>query len=202
MRLPKSIASLAAIAVCAFAVCNTHAQTNNVTFTATLTVQQPNVNTATSSTIALKSKVLNTTGLIAELARATSTNFSNTAKLAVISGSTNSQFAVVDGTNFVLIATNIMNLFQATTNVVVSGMENSKIEVLKELMIFELDFNDVGMGASDYQFSLRGLGGVTMTFTATSTTTSAKLSMLGSGTQRGTNLVATASLTGSGKVTQ
>src|SRR5215469_515070 len=58
MRLPKSIAALSAIAVCALAVCNAHAQTNMATFNATLFVQQPVINNVNSAVIPSKPTVL------------------------------------------------------------------------------------------------------------------------------------------------
>jgi hypothetical protein len=142
--------------------------------------------------------VLNTAGFIAELGHVTTNSFSRAAKLQVISGP-NSQFAVSDGTNFVLIPTNIVSINPTTGNSVVSGKETSTSLREKELMVFDLAFNDVGMGGSDLQFSLRGIGSITISATMTSATTSARITMIGEGTEGGTNFVATASLSGSGR---
>lgn len=197
MKLLKLILSLTA-GVCA--VCTVHAQSTNVgTFTATMTIQGPDVSVGNTETAATISSTLNTAGLIAELGRATTNSFSRTAKLEVINGSS-SQFAVSDGANFVLIPTNIVSINPTTGNSVISGKLTSTSLHEKQLMVFEMDFNDVGTAGSDLKFSLRGIGSITTTETATSTSTSAKITLVGGGTlgAGNTNFVATATLSGSG----
>lgn len=195
MKRLKLIVTLTAT-VCA--LCNAHAQTNVGTFTATMTLQGPTNSSPSTFSVASRTSVLNTAGLIAELGHATgNTNFSKAAKLEVING-TNTQFAVSDGTNFVLIPTNIVSINPTTTNSVISGIETSTSLHEKELMVFEMDFNDIGLGGSDLQFSLRGIGSITITETTTSGNSSAKITLVGDGKQGGTNLVATAILLGHG----
>jgi hypothetical protein len=194
MKPLKLIVTLAA-AVCV--LCSAHAQqqTNTATFTATMTLQGPEGPT----TAATLSSMLNTAGLITELGDATGNTFSKAAKLQVISGNgPNAQFNIADGATSVLIPTNIVSIFPTTGHSIVSGKETNTSLHEKQLMIFEMDFNDIGLGGTDLQFSLRGMGTIMTTETINSSTTSAKMTMLGDGSQGGTNFVAAASLSGSG----
>lgn len=201
MRLPKSIAYLSTIAVCAFAAYSAHAQTvqtNIATFTATMDVQQPGTSGPGFEAASYKPLVLNTGGLIAELSSAIHTNFSKAAKLAVVSGN-DAQFEVIDGTNTVAISTNIITIFPTTGNQVFTGKLTSNLLTEKMLMIFEMDFNDVSLGASDLQFSLRGVGSISMTETSNLTSQSAKMTLVGDGKLASTNIIVTATLSGAGK---
>ncbi len=96
------------------------------------------------------------------------------------------------------------------TNFVQSGVQNGDTDLafrtLKQMIPVEVDFNDIGLHASDLQFSLRGLASGTTTDTVPSTngvyteTFSAKITdMTGGGTKGGTNFVATGSVSASGK---
>jgi hypothetical protein len=218
MRRSKLIVSLAA-AVCAFAVCNAHAQTTNiVTFSATETSQGTISTTqGTNTSFALaKASGVSTADVIEELGLATTNNFSKAAKLVIISGNDAPTFAVIDGANFVDVSA-IMNLSFPSENNVQSGIENGgpkgsggtglAFKTLKQLQILELDFNDIDIGQGhDIQFSLRGLATATTTDTVPSSagvyteTFSAKItSMTGDGTKDGVPFVATGSLSASGK---
>lgn len=202
MKPLKLIITLAA-AICA--VCNVHAQqpqTNIATFNATITVEGPIIRTATSISAGTKSTVLNTAGLITELGLATTNTFTTAAKLEVISGqNTNSQFAVSDGATFVLIPTNIMSISPTTGNSVIYGKLTSNTSLEKQLMVFELNFNDTGTAGSELQFSLRGIGSLSMLQTLSSTNTTARINLVGDGTigLGPTNFVASAIITGVGK---
>lgn len=157
---------------------------------------------------------LNTAGLLSELAAATgNSNFTaKAAKLVLINGEI-PQFAVVDGTNTVLISTNIISLGFPSTSGVQSGVRNGgtglAFKSLTQLTIVEVDFNDVGVGkGNDLRFSMRGLANGTTTDTIPSTngvyteTFNAKITdMTGSGST-GTNstpFVITGSMSASGK---
>lgn len=210
----KLIVSLA-IAVCVFAVSGARAQTNPVTFTATMTLQGPSTLTdggTNTSYAAAKPTPYSTANLIAELGLATSNEFSKKAKLELIgTGGGSPEFAVSDGTNFDVISTNIISLSQIDSTFVISGTQDNNtglsVPTSKGLAILELDFNDIGLGGSDLAFSMRGLFSATTMDTVPSTTTgdytetsSAKISsMTGDGTQGGTNFVVTGSMSTSGK---
>jgi hypothetical protein len=213
MRLSKSIASLLAVGACAFAVCSAQAQiTNNVTLTVT-EIQQGSATPVTKGTntvekVATDHVVMNTAGFISELGTVTSNNFTKAAKLQLIEGNSYAQFAVRDGTNFVLIQTNVMWLWEPTGNSVISGTMSGFLQpapIVKALAVFELDFNDVSMGGQDLQFSLRGVGGFTLTEAKPAQSgavdLSAKFGLAGDGTvtTNSTEFVATGELSASGK---
>jgi hypothetical protein len=192
MKPLKLIVTLAAT-ICALSNAHAQLQTNAATFNATMILQGP---MGPTSAVTLNSP-LNTAGLIAELGTATGNTFSKAAKLQAIS-SDSTQFAVVDGANTVLISTGIMSMNPTSGNSIVSGKETNTSLHEKELMLFDLSFNDVGMGATDLQFTLRGIGSITISDTMNSSSTSAKIPMVGEGSQGGTNFVITANLSGSG----
>lgn len=201
------------MAACAFAASNTRAQiTNNVTLTVTETQQGAATpitkGTNTLEKVVTEHVVMNTAGFITELGLATTNNFTKAAKLQLIEGSEMPQFAVSDGTNFVLIETNIMNVSEPTGNSVISGTMAGFLQpapIVKALAVFELDFNDVGKGGNDLQFSLRGIGGFTLTEAKSAQSgvvdLSAKFGLAGGGTvsTNGTAFVATGELSASGK---
>lgn len=214
MRLPKIIVSLsaiAAIAVCTFAVCSAHAQvvTNNTTLTVTETQQGSAIAKGTNGLekVPTEHVVMNTAGFITELGTVLSNNFTKAAKLELIEGGANPQFAVSDGTNFVLIETNVMNLSEPTGNTIFSGTMQGFLQpapTLNVLAVFELDYNDVGMGGKDLQFSLRGIGSLTVTDTKGGIQiVSGKFGMAGDGsvvtTAGTTEFVATGEMSASGK---
>lgn len=209
----KLIVSLAT-AVCAFAACGARAQTNPVTFTATMTLQGPSTPTdggTNTSYAAAKPTPYSTANLIAELGLATGNSFSKTAKLELIGTDSAPEFAVSDGADFVAISTNIISLSQIDGTFVISGTQDNNtglaVPTSKGLAILELDFNDIGTGGNNLAFSMRGLlsattkdtvpSGTNLDYTETS---SAKISsMTGDGTLGGTNFVVTGSMSTSGK---
>ncbi|HLX70765.1 MAG TPA: hypothetical protein VKV04_14145 [Verrucomicrobiae bacterium] len=205
MKSPRLLISVA-VAVCAFAI-NVQAQTTNtVTFKATLTIQGPETTVqGTNNSFAVEKPTgLSTAELIGELGTATSHQFSKAAKLVLVDG----EFAVIDGITNVDVS-GIMTLTPGT-NFVQSGVQNGDTDLafrtLKQMIPVEVDFNDIGLHASDLQFSLRGLASGTTTDTVPSTngvyteTFSAKITdMTGGGTKGGTNFVATGSVSASGK---
>lgn len=213
MKPPKFLISVAA-AVCAFAICDTDAQTTNVvTFKTTMTSQGAVVTNFQGTNISFavqKPKGFDTADLIHELELSTSnTNLSKATKLEIINGDSPA-FALADGTNVILIDPRIISLNLPSTNSVQSGVQNGdtflSFRTLKQLVIIELDLNDVGLGASDLNFSMRGLASGTTSDTIPSTngvyteTFSAKISdMTGSGTEGPTPFVITGSLSASGK---
>lgn len=210
----KLIVSLAT-AVCALAACGARAQTNPVTFSATMTLQGPSTLTdggTNTSYAAAKATPYSAADLIAELGLATGNEFSKKAKLELIGTGNSPEFAVSDDDNFVVISTNIISLNQIDSTFVISGTQNNNTglsaSTSKGLAILELDFNDIGVGnGNNLQFSMRGLFSATTMDTVPSPTTgdytettSAKVSsMTGDGTLGGTNLVVTGSMSSSGK---
>lgn len=158
---------------------------------------------------------LTTAEIISELGTVTGhTNLTKSAKLVIID-SESASFAIVDGTTFVAIDPSIMSLSLPSTNSVQSGVQNGgpdgmggtglAFRTLKQLVIIEVDFNDIGLGGKDLQFSMRGLATGTTSDTVPTAagdyteTFSAKISdMTGDGTEGGTPF-ATGSLSASGK---
>jgi hypothetical protein len=221
MKPPKLIISLA-IAICAFSALSAYAQTattNTVNLTVTMTTQASidTVQGTNTSYTLNKPFGLKTADIISELGLATAHNFSTTAKLVIINSTVgNPTFAVIDGGNFVDVS-GIMSLNPAGSNPVQSGIQNGgpqgsggtglAFPTLKQMLLVELDFNDVGMGqSSDFNFSLRGIASGTTTDTKPSAsgiyteTMSVKISnMSGDGSQGGIPFVATGIMTASGK---
>jgi hypothetical protein len=194
MKPLKLIVSLAA-AVCAFCTAYAQQTTTIASFEAKLTLQGPFIDGPKSTTAANINMVLTTPGLIAELGMITTNSFSPAAKLEVLGGPT-SQFAVSDGEALVLIPTNIVSISTSSDNAVASGVGTLNTLHEKQLMVFDMNFNDVDLHGSDLQFTLKGIGTLTTVQTLTSTNISAKITMLGGGSKGGTNLVATVTMTG------
>lgn len=211
MKPTKLIGSLAA-AVCVFAACSARAQTNPFTFSVTMTFQGPSstVQGTNTSYAAERPTPFSSANLIAELGLVTTNDFSRKAKLELIGTDSAPEFAVSDGTNFVIIPTSIIGLNQIDSKFIISGVQNGgtglSFPTTKGFAILELDFNDVGLGGTDLAFSMRGLFSGTSTDTVPSATgdytetASAKISdMTGDGSQGGTNFVAIGSMSASGK---
>lgn len=164
--------------------------------------------TSTLEKVTTERVVMNTAGFITELGTITTNSFSKAARLQLIEGSEFPQFAVSDGTKFVLIQTNVMWLWEPTGNSVISGTMSGFLQpapIVKALAVFELDFNDVGMGGQDLQFSMRGVGGFTLTqgkpAQSSAVDLSAKFGLAGDGTvtTNSTEFIATGELSASGK---
>lgn len=225
IRPPKIIVSLGA-AVCAFAVCNAHAQiTNTFTFSATIT-QQGLTNTVDGTNTLYPVPKTSThgmtgpTGLLSEIARAVSiengsdTNIlSKAAKLVLISNNTGSpEFDVIDGANFYRL-TNIMTIItDISTNRVRSGTQNGgpagsggtglAFPQLKDLQVVGLNYDDTSIVADGLQFRIQGIASTTTKDSAPvsgtyTETFSAKVSnMTGSGFSGGEPFIVTTATLG------
>lgn len=227
MRLLKLMTSIAAGA-CAFAVCNTRAQsstTNAVTFSAVTYTQGATNDNGTITTYEKITKAShNTLMLLEEINKAVNTNsFSKTAKLVLISshgdGGGPPTFAVIDGANFYDLSPsgyNIMALSQPGNNRIISGtqVDNSPEKKTTQMQLISVSYNDTGSGTGtlpltgngSLAFSLTGMGTILQSDTATNSSgiytdmlKASIASMTGEGTSGTNPFVATGVISASGK---